>query len=162
MVGNVAQVLASPRMVYNLEVAEGHTYFVEDGQSAQTPVWVHNECALKLAANLLAAKKQKLAGEIAHHVVARFSRFAERTREMLRSVGITQEMLDDAFNGVFLPANKAIAAATKSAKAIHSTIHTKAKYKKIEELIESVLECGSDAAKAKVREIAEMMANNTF
>ena len=38
VVGNVSQLLAAPITVYNIQVASDHTYFVEDGQGAQTPV----------------------------------------------------------------------------------------------------------------------------
>jgi hypothetical protein len=31
--------------VYNFEVENTHTYFVEDGQGEQTAIWVHNKCA---------------------------------------------------------------------------------------------------------------------
>lgn len=31
--------------VFNFEVEDDHTYFVEDGRGRQTPVWVHNSCA---------------------------------------------------------------------------------------------------------------------
>ncbi|MCX7429307.1 MAG: polymorphic toxin-type HINT domain-containing protein, partial [Planctomycetia bacterium] len=40
VVENYSQLLDTPAMVYNLEVADGHTYFVEDGQGAQTAIWV--------------------------------------------------------------------------------------------------------------------------
>jgi hypothetical protein len=46
VVGNEPELLAEPLLVYNLEVASAHTHFVEDGQGAQTPVWVHNKCNL--------------------------------------------------------------------------------------------------------------------
>lgn len=32
--------------VYNFEVEDAHTYFVEDGQGQQTAVWVHNTCGI--------------------------------------------------------------------------------------------------------------------
>ncbi|MCX7428855.1 MAG: polymorphic toxin-type HINT domain-containing protein, partial [Planctomycetia bacterium] len=57
VVENYSQLLDTPAMVYNLEVADGHTYFVEDGQGAQTAIWVHNNCALSKAVNLPAWKK---------------------------------------------------------------------------------------------------------
>jgi hypothetical protein len=40
VVGNELELLAEPLLVYNLEVASAHTYFVEDGQGEQMPVWV--------------------------------------------------------------------------------------------------------------------------
>ncbi|MBN2217034.1 MAG: hypothetical protein JW719_06630, partial [Pirellulales bacterium] len=46
VVENYSQLLDSPAWVYNLEVADGHTYFVEDGQGGQSAIWVHNDCAL--------------------------------------------------------------------------------------------------------------------
>ena len=42
VIGNTEELLSEPVTVYNLEVAGGHTYFVEDGQGEQTPIWVHN------------------------------------------------------------------------------------------------------------------------
>ena len=42
VVSNVVQVLAKPVNVYNFQVANDHTYFVDDGAE---PVWVHNTCS---------------------------------------------------------------------------------------------------------------------
>jgi hypothetical protein len=41
---NDVQIPAQPLAVYSLSVEGGHTYFVEDGQGLQDPIWVHNIC----------------------------------------------------------------------------------------------------------------------
>ena len=72
VVFSTVQLLDAPIFVYNIEVASGHTYFVEDGQGAQTPVWVHNVFARKLRSAMEAEGETFAEGEVAHHLVARF------------------------------------------------------------------------------------------
>lgn len=44
IIANTDDVRSSAVKVYNLEVADGHTYFVADGNGADTFVWAHNTC----------------------------------------------------------------------------------------------------------------------
>jgi hypothetical protein len=63
------------------------------------------------------------AGYAAHHIVAGADKRAEIARGILKKFGIG---INDAKNGVFLPANQA--AQVIAGETIHSTLHTKEHY----------------------------------
>lgn len=76
-----------------------------------------------LGQSLEAAGHARLPGSAAHHIVAGNAPAALRAREVLRRFGIG---INDAANGVFLPASRAIPNAAGA--AVHSTVHTNSYY----------------------------------
>ncbi|MCK7473642.1 MAG: AHH domain-containing protein [Rhodopseudomonas palustris] len=75
----------------------------------------------KLARNLLKSGLVRNADEVAHHLVAQFSKYAPKARAKLKDLGID---INDAANGVFLP------------KEYHQSMHTKKYYDRVEEASE--------------------------
>lgn len=71
------------------------------------------------------------AGEAAHHVVAKGARAADPARQVLIRVGVE---IDEAVNGVFLPATRDAA----SNAANHLTLHTNAYYQSINRALQGV------------------------
>ena len=71
------------------------------------------------------------AGSAVHHIVARNAANAEPARKVLQHFGVH---LDDAANGVFLPATRKVVNPTGA--AVHSTVHTKAHYEAVNDLLE--------------------------
>ncbi|MEM9490683.1 MAG: AHH domain-containing protein [Myxococcota bacterium] len=76
-----------------------------------------------LARALEAAGQVRPPGAAAHHIVAVKARRAEPARRVLQRLGIG---INDAVNGVFLPATRA--SPNPTGAAIHSTLHTKRYY----------------------------------
>ncbi|MDX1932454.1 MAG: polymorphic toxin-type HINT domain-containing protein [Capsulimonadales bacterium] len=54
--------------VYNLNVADNHTFFVQDAQGKGQPKWVHNECDLGLLTGKSAKVTRKGLGVIEEHL----------------------------------------------------------------------------------------------
>jgi hypothetical protein len=75
---------------------------------------------------------ERPAGTAAHHIVPTSAAGGEKARQKLASLGID---LNDAVNGVFLPANKSVANPTGA--AVHSTLHTTKYYQKVAKIIEN-------------------------
>ncbi|MCX7428769.1 MAG: polymorphic toxin-type HINT domain-containing protein, partial [Planctomycetia bacterium] len=91
VVENYAQLLDTPAMVYNLEVADGHTYFVEDGQGAQTAIWVHNRCAL--AGKMNKAGVWDSASDETHHILPK-GLFRNRKAEVQQKLSDARALLN--------------------------------------------------------------------
>jgi hypothetical protein len=70
-------------------------------------------------------------GAAVHHIVAANAKNAKPARKLLRKFGIG---LDDAVNGVFLPATRKSPNSTGA--AVHSTLHTKEYYKIVNQMLE--------------------------
>lgn len=70
-------------------------------------------------------------GAAAHHIVAGSARKARESRNILRRVGID---INDATNGVFLPATKT--SANPTGASIHSTLHTDDYYSAVTTMLE--------------------------
>ncbi len=90
------------------------------------------ECAAKLATALEAAGHARPVESAAHHIVSRYSKGAAEARQVLTKFGIG---LDEAANGVFLPATKASVNPLNA--AVHSTVHTKAYYQTVNKILTS-------------------------
>jgi hypothetical protein len=106
-----------PFTVYNLTVADDHTYFAGDLDGG---LWAHNSCASNakiLRTRLEADKFIAAANDAAHHIVPSGDYRGANSRAILNAEGID---INDADNGVFLD------------KSIHSSIHTGAYYRAIE------------------------------
>ena len=71
-------------------------------------------------------------GAAAHHIVAGAAKRAHRAREVLRHFGIG---INDAVNGVFLPATRA--SPNPTGAAVHSTLHTKRYYDAVNEALQA-------------------------
>ena len=65
-----------------------------------------------------------------HHIVAGNARGAAESRKILQRFDID---INDATNGVFLPATRA--SPNPTGAAVHSTLHTKSYYKGVHELL---------------------------
>ncbi|MBX3595643.1 RHS repeat-associated core domain-containing protein [Sphingomonas sp.] len=79
-----------------------------------------------LGQSLVNAGVARPAGTAAHHIVAGSAKAAGPSRLVLNRFNIG---INDAVNGVFLPANRALAGTTTA--AIHSTVHTRAYYQAV-------------------------------
>jgi hypothetical protein len=84
-------------VVNNLTVADYQTFSVGDEE-----IWVHNCPSSRVLGRALeAAGHFRPPSSAAHHIVAGTAKIAADARAALRRFGIA---LDDAVNGVFLPA----------------------------------------------------------
>ena len=84
----------------------------------------------------------------AHHIVAGNAREAGKARRILEKVGIG---INEAANGVFLPATRA--SANPTGAAVHSTLHTKSYYAYVNELLSTATtRAQAEAALAQIRE----------
>ena len=92
------------------------------------------------------------AGTAAHHIVPTSAAGGEKARQKLASLGID---LNDAVNGVFLPANKSVANPTGA--AVHSTLHTNEYYQKVARIIENV--GTKEEAEAALKMIKDSLLN---
>lgn len=110
------RVVEKAQLAHNLTVANDHTYFV-----GESKVWVHNSCADRLARVLESAGHIRPLESAAHHIVAQGSLRATQARRVLNRFGID---INNAVNGVFLPAN--LRSANAAGSAVHSTLHTRA------------------------------------
>jgi hypothetical protein len=79
---------------------------------------------------LEAAGHVRPAGSAAHHIVAGNARAASQARGVLQRFGIG---VNDAANGVFLPASRA--APNAAGAAVHSTVHTNAYYQTVNQML---------------------------
>ncbi len=70
------------------------------------------------------------AGAATHHIVAGGAEAAAPARAVLQRFGIG---INDAVNGVFLPASRA--APNAAGAAVHSTVHTRAYYQAVNEAL---------------------------
>lgn len=84
----------------------------------------------RLAANMEAAGIQRPPGTAAHHIVAGSAPEAARARSVLSRFGVD---INDAVNGVFLPANRTTLSPAPG--ATHSTLHTRAYYEAVEKAL---------------------------
>lgn len=83
-----------------------------------------------LAAAMEAAGMTRPAETAAHHIIAGAAPAAERARAMLGRLGIG---INEAANGVFLPASRTSTNVTGA--AVHSTLHTNEYYARVNELL---------------------------
>lgn len=83
-----------------------------------------------LARALAAAGHVRPPGTAAHHIVAGSSRYGAHARAILQRFGIG---INDAANGVFLPASRA--APNGAGAAVHSTLHTSTYYQTVNNLL---------------------------
>ncbi|MBN1208048.1 MAG: AHH domain-containing protein [Myxococcaceae bacterium] len=83
-----------------------------------------------LGAALEAAGTTRPAQSAAHHIVAGSAAVAAPARAVLQRFGIA---INEAVNGVFLPASRA--AANPAGSAVHSTVHTRAYYEAVNEML---------------------------
>ena len=98
----------------------------------------HGPCMLNSASTRSRALGQALeaaghvrpAGSAAHHIVAGGAKAAAPARAALQRFGIG---INDAANGVFLPASRA--APNASGAAVHSTLHTRAYYEAVNDAL---------------------------
>lgn len=81
---------------------------------------------------LEAAGHVRPSGSAAHHIVAGNANIAAPARAVLQKFGIE---INSATNGVFLPANRAVAGVTDA--AIHSTVHTRAYYQAVNQALQA-------------------------
>jgi hypothetical protein len=127
--------------------------FVRVAKAAHTAtVW----SSKRLAKALIRAGKVRPDGADAHHIVAGGHEWAEPARKVLAKVGIK---LDEAVNGVFLPATK------NSPNPLGSQVHRplsniEAYYKKVNSALEGLTT--RKAVEAKLQEIAQQLTNGTF
>jgi hypothetical protein len=84
-----------------------------------------------LARNLAESGAVRRAGEAAHHIVAKAAERAAPARAALERVGI---QIDEAVNGVILPATKGAV----SEAVNHLNVHTKAYYDAVNRAMENV------------------------
>jgi hypothetical protein len=106
-----------------------------------------------LVRNLETSGEIRQAGEAAHHIVAKASRFAEPARQVFQKVGIK---VNDAVNGVNLPATKDYVGKA----ANHLFLHTKAYYEAVNQLLSNA-ETREQAIQA-LQWIKEGLLNGTF
>jgi hypothetical protein len=64
VISSVSEPVPGGLTVYNLEVDGDHTYFVEDGHGAQSPVWVHNGTSCTSGENAFAATGRAIHAEL--------------------------------------------------------------------------------------------------
>jgi len=88
----------------------------------------------------------------AHHIVAGNSKYAEEARDVLTAVGIS---INHYSNGVFLPTVKGVSDA-----AYHPSLHTKAYYNKVNDLLSEAET--QDEVIAVLRKIAKELQNGSF
>ena len=81
---------------------------------------------------LEAAGHVRPSGSAAHHIVAGNANIAAPARAVLQKFGIE---INSATNGVFLPANRAVAGVTDA--AIHSTVNTRAYYQAVNQALQA-------------------------
>ena len=84
----------------------------------------------------------------AHHIVAGAAEAAAPARAVLQRFGIG---VNDAVNGVFLPATRA--AQNAAGAAVHSTLHTRAYYQAVNDLL------GQATTRAEALEVLEVLRN---
>lgn len=85
----------------------------------------------QLARNLVRSGSMRRAGEAAHHIVAKGAERAAPARAALERVGV---QIDEAVNGVFLPATRGAVGDAIN----HLTMHTKAYYDSVNEATRNV------------------------
>ena len=107
------------------------------------------------------ARALKKAGHVrppesaAHHIVALNARGAKRSQKILARLGIG---INEAANGVFLPATKA--SANPTGAAVHSTLHTSAYYEKVYQALR-VVKTRADA-ESVLKGIRQDLLKGTF
>ena len=88
----------------------------------------------------------------AHHIVAGTSPKAQEARAILKKYGVD---INDATNGVFLPAQKGVAEG-----AYHPSLHTDKYYLKVNEMLQTVT--SKDELLEILEELGEQLLNGTF
>ena len=106
-----------------------------------------------LARNLERSGVARKAGEAAHHIVAKAAQAAEPARRILQQAGVK---VNEAVNGVFLPAVKGYAGQTMN----HLTLHTKAYYDAVNEVLSSA-QTRQEVVEA-LQTIKDGLLNGTF
>ncbi len=101
-----------------------------------------------LARAMKLARKIRLPGEFAHHIVAHGDDRAAGALKILDTFGVG---VDDAVNGVFLPGFKK--SPNPHGKAVHGNLHTNRYYKRVETLLEGA------KSKADVERVLREIAN---
>lgn len=104
----------------------------------------------RLERNLIAAGFKKGPGEVAHHIVPAGAKRAKRARRVLERFKIS---LDDADNGVFLPATSR--SPNPARRAVHSRVHTKDYYQKVNDLLGTAR--NAEHARQLLHELAEKL-----
>ena len=107
----------------------------------------------QLARNLASSGAVRQAGEAAHHIVARAAERAAPARDALQRVGV---QINDAVNGVLLPASKDYVGQA----ANHLTLHTKEYYDAVNKAMENVQT--RQQAIEVLGKIAEKLQSGTF
>ncbi len=107
----------------------------------------------QLVRNLAASGAVRQAGEAAHHIVARGARLAEPARAKLAEVGVG---VDEAVNGVILPAVRNYAGAA----ANHLTLHTKEYYSAVNNALQNANT--RERALEVLSELAAQLKNGTI
>ena len=97
----------------------------------------------KLANNLIKNGIERGADQAAHHIVAGGSKYAKDTRKILARFNIS---VNDAANGVFLD------------KSIHSKLHTKEYYQKVQEYLSENAQSREEVVNA-LKDIAEILSS---
>ena len=112
------------------------------------------ENALKYAENPL-VRRARQAGESLHHIVAHTEPRAEEARKILAKFKID---VDEAWNGVFLPAT--LKSPNPTGAVVHSVVHTSAYYEKVQHMLEA-----AKTRKQAIRilqDIRKALENGTF
>jgi RHS repeat-associated protein len=107
----------------------------------------------QLMRNLAESGVRRQTGEAAHHIVAKAAERAAPARDALQRVGVG---INDAVNGVILPATKDFVGQASN----HLTLHTKRYYDAVNEALANV-QSRQQAVEA-LRKIAEMLRTSTF
>ncbi|MBK9262630.1 MAG: AHH domain-containing protein [Polyangiaceae bacterium] len=111
--------------------------------------------AWRLAANMKRAKILRPPGWATHHIVAHGDKRAIAAQKILAKFKID---LDEAVNGVFLPATKKTPNPTGA--TVHSTLHTNAYFEAVTKELEGLTT--KKEVIAKLREIADQLTKGTF
>lgn len=133
----------------------GGGVFVPIGKLMGTMTARAHRRALEAAVKLPPFNMKRGAGEALHHMVGLASEHAERARKVLKKFKIG---IDEGYNGVYLPAS------TKSPNPkgalVHSKLHTKAYYDKVNLFLESAKT--QQEVIEKLQRIRETLLDGTF
>ena len=110
-----------------------------------------------LATNLGTAGVERPLLTAAHHIVAGYAPAAAEARAILENFGIG---INESDNGVYLPANRLVAAITGSDAAVHSTLHTNEYYRTVNSLLSGAT--NQNEARAVLTEIRNSLLSGEF
>ena len=160
--------------VYNLTVADDHTYFVEgfgsgtaangttggNGTATAAPldaVWVHNTCN-PLRGNLIDEEGYD-PGKLydAHHIVSQGDQNAAESRAILERAGV---LIHDSENGVFLPKN---ILTPNLGETFHQGLNTRLYNETVKLILQDAENSGENGAVVKaLQQIKQQLLNGTF